>query len=77
MSIVDLSRSYAAERLPRWGTHSEFFEPPHRYERLLMVLRRSIHLTSWECVERMRSECLVITKVGQLTFVALRTAISG
>jgi hypothetical protein len=42
-----------------------------------MVLRRSIHLTSWECVERMRSECLVITKVGQLTFVALRTAISG
>jgi hypothetical protein len=49
------------------GAHSEFFEPPHRYERLLMVLRRSIHLTlahgnAWSAC---RSECLVITKVGR------------
>src|SRR5215831_3830799 len=50
------------------GAHSEFFEPPHRYERLLMVLRRSIHLTlahgnAWSA---RRSECLEITKVGRL-----------
>ena len=49
------------------GAHSEFFEPPHRYERLLMVLRRSIHLTlahgnAWSAC---RSECLVITKVDR------------